>query len=369
MNKNLKRLAKNKNIKAGNSSIFFKKISANILLHFTRDLSVMLNAKMPLTSSLKLLAAQSPNEEFKHCLKKIIRKIEKGQSFSQSLKQHSHIFDELYVQIVFVGESADILGQVLAKHASYLERTQQLKKKILKALIYPAIVIVTAIFAITFLLLFVIPTFSEIFSDMNAQLPPATANLLKLSKNLPVFIIGIIIIIFILIYIIKILMQSKSMKSAFDKSLLKLPLLGSILQKNIVTQFCRTVGTLVANGLPLTDSISISSKTITNLYIRKKLRKVYKNVEKGLSFASSMKNSGIFSAMLNQMIQVGETTDNMAETLIYIADSNEEEIDSLIDTLTSIIEPVLIIVLGIIIAGLLIALYLPMFEIVNAIGI
>ncbi len=324
---------------------------------------------MPLVESLKLLSAQAANEDFKHCLKKIIREIEKGLSFSNSIKKHSHIFDELYVQMVFVGESADILGQVLAKHAGYLNKTLKLKKKILKALIYPAIVIITAIIAITFLLLFVIPTFAEIFSDMNSQLPSATAQLLRISENLPLIILGIIIFIIVLIYIIRTFMRNKIFELALNKIYLRLPILGAILQKNNITRFCRTTGTLVANGIPLTDSISISTKTITNLFIQKKLKSVCKNVEKGLSFAKSVKNADVFPVMLNQIIQVGESTDTLAESLLNIADSNEAEIDSLIDTLTSIIEPVLIIILGIIIAGLLIALYLPMFDIVNALGV
>ena len=368
MNKKLLNKIKRENRSENPINLSLKKINIRIIWEFTRSLAVMLKAKIPLVKALEIIHSQTKIKTFKKVLKDIIKHVTKGTSLKDSLKRYPEIFDETYTQLISVGEATGRLDEVLKLQAEYLEKRYLLRKKVVMSLTYPAIVLIVSFCVVSFLLLFMIPAFSEIFLDLGSDMPVSTKFLLKLSNNYQYFVIVLLAVILILY------LGVKNKKKLFHASvkrhrlILSVPIWGNIIQTNFISNFCRTLGILLANGIPLTQCLSISLFTIKNRFIREKIRKLTREIKRGKNLTESIEDLFFFPSVVKQIIAVGESSSNLEESMFYIADIYEQEVDSKIEFLTSIIEPFIIIILGFMIAIIIINLYLPIFNIVNAIG-
>ncbi len=335
------------------------KVSFKELVEFTRLLSVMLKSRVPLLLSLKTLSKQS-GIKLARVLNSLIRNLELGKSFSECLSKYPDIFSLHYVKMIEVGENTGTLWKVLQKQSDYLEKIHQVRSKVFLALLYPSIIVLVSIAAIIFVITFIVPAFADIFAEFNAELPYVTKLLLQISQYIGYTVALLVILILLLIMLFK--TKKALMNNIIGNLVSKLPFIGTILEKNNMAQFCYTLGNLLQSGVNISDALSITQASISNPEIKAKLSKVRKKVIKGKGLAYSLKVAGIFPEIIYQMTSVGEETAKTDEVLLHLAELYNDELESLVDTLTTLIEPVIITVLGIVIGSILILLYLPMFD-------
>ncbi|MFH1384904.1 MAG: type II secretion system F family protein [Candidatus Omnitrophota bacterium] len=338
-----------------------RRIRLDDLVVFTRQLATMIEAGVPVVQSLDILTEQMDNYTFQKAIKDIYSNVEGGRSFSDSLEQHKKIFSNLYVSMVRAGEISGQLNEILDRLAAYLEKSASLQKKIKSALVYPLVVTIIAFGITLFMMTFVIPKFAEIFTSLNATLPTPTAILIAVSdaikNNIVLFFIGVTLIGFLLSRYIK----TKSGRLWFDKNLLRLPLFGPLFMKAAMSRFTRTLSTLLKSGVPILAAFDIVSKTVGNRLMELVLGEVKENIEQGGSIAPILAKKRVFPPMVVRMIGIGEETGEIEKMLSKIADFYDEQVDVAISGLTSMIEPLIIVFLGVIIGTIVVCMFLPIF--------
>ncbi len=334
---------------------------------FTRQFSTMINAGLPLVQALDILATQSENPALKEVTRQVVFDVESGNTLADAMRKHPKAFSELYVNMVAAGEAGGILDTILMRLAVFMEKNDALIRKVKGAMIYPAVIISVAAIAITVLLIFVIPTFQTMFESANIALPLPTRIVIGLSHALKTYwymIAGVLIGTFVAV---KKYYQTPSGKLTIDRKLLKLPVLGDVLRKSAVSRFTRTLGTLISSGVSILDGLEITAKTAGNRVIQDAIMESRASIAGGETIAAPLKKSAVFPPMVISMIAVGEQTGGLDEMLSKIADFYDEEVDAAVGTLLSLMEPIMIVVLGVIVGGMVVAMYLPIFDMVNAV--
>lgn len=342
-----------------------RSVSRKLVHHFTRDLSIMLKARMLLIDSIDILARQNNDSRFQRILDHIADRLRNGAAFADALRAYPEVFDHFYVNLVEVGELTGQLPDMLSRIAGYLDKVANLKRKLIQALTYPALVIGVALCALSFILLYIIPTFSDIFRDFDAQLPWPTQVIIAVSsffqENIFYLLSGGVALAMLLKY-------ARSFLAArifFDNLVLGIPLLGGLVRKNYISHFCRTLGTLLHSSISLLQALEIAARATRNYHIGKDIEQMKRFAARGEQLTASLHASRVFPLMVTRMIAVGEETAELPAMLIQISDLYDQEMDSMIETLASVIEPVIIVLLGLIIGAILVSIYLPLFNMSN----
>ncbi len=347
-----------------------KVVSNQGLAVFTRQLSTLVNAGMPILRSLETLARQEKNPGFKYVLEAVAETIKSGGTFSDGLLQHPKVFDRLYINMVKAGEAGGVLGTVLDRLAKFMEKAEKIKGKVKAAMTYPLIIMVVAVLIVSALMVFVIPKFEEIFSGLlkGTPLPLLTQFVLGVSnfmKNNIFATIGIVVGIFIAF---KMAMKTKSGKSAMDWFQINVPAFGPLFLKASVGRFTRTLGTLLSSGVPILQALIITRDTSGNVHVAKALNKVHDRVKEGEGVGKPLEATKIFPTMVTSMVEVGEETGALPEMLTRIADTYDEEVDNAVTSITSIIEPIMIVFMAVVVGTIVIALFLPLVKIIQTLS-
>jgi type IV pilus assembly protein PilC len=340
-------------------------VPAKSLAVFTRQFSVMIDAGLPLVQCLEILGTQQDNKTFAKILQQTRMDVEGGASLADAMRKHPKAFDELYVNMIAAGEAGGILDTILKRLATYIEKAVKLKGQVKGAMVYPIAVISIAAIVIAVIMWKVIPTFASMFEGLGAQLPLPTRIVIAISnwfvRLLPFIVIGLIL--FVIFF--KRYYATHGGRRVIDRMVLKLPIIGVLMQKIAVARFCRTLATLVSSGVPILDGLEITARTSGNAIIEDAIMAVRKGVEGGLTIAQPLKDSGVFPPMVVQMIGVGEQTGALDAMLSKIADFYEEEVDQAVANLLTLMEPVMILFLGTTVGGIVIAMYLPLFDLIS----
>jgi len=347
----------------GKKSFGGKKVKADDIVIFARQLATMVDAGIPILQGLNALQDQVGNLMFKKTLSTVEADIQHGSSLSAAFAKHPQIFDTLFVNMVKVGETGGVLSAVLDRISSYMEKTLKLQRKVKSALIYPAVVVSMAIIITVVLLVKVVPTFAGIYDSFDRELPAMTQLLISISDalkhNLLWFIGGVIALVFAM----KQWHKTEKGGMILDRAILRLPVFGELLRKVAISRFSRTLATLIQSGVPILESLDIVGKTIGNRVLAKVIEEVKDNVREGESLEAPLVKSGVFPPMVTRMIAIGEKSGQMEKMLLKIAEFYDDQVDAAVDGLTSIIEPLIIGVLGIVIGFIVIALFLPIISI------
>jgi type IV pilus assembly protein PilC len=341
-------------------------VDSKELAIFTRQFSVMIDAGLPLVQCLEILAGQQENKIFQNVLTATRGSVEGGSTLSAAMRQHEKVFDALYVNLVEAGETGGILDTILQRLSSYIEKNVKLKRAVKSALVYPVAVLGVAAAVITLLLWKVVPIFATLFLGLGVNLPLPTRIVIGLS-NFVGSIFGLLILVGFIGSIIglKVWYQTPGGRMALDRVLLKLPLVGVLLRKIAVARFTRTLGTLISSGVPILEGLEITARTAGNAVIEKSLMEVRKGLEAGRNLADPLKETDVFPGMVTQMIGVGEQTGAMDAMLQKIADFYEDEVDAAVKDLLSALEPMMIVFLGVVVGGIVISMYLPLFSLIG----
>ncbi|HOV90872.1 MAG TPA: type II secretion system F family protein [Syntrophorhabdaceae bacterium] len=345
-----------------------KKIKPMNIVIFTRQLSTMITSGLPLVQSLDILSNQMEDKDLKGIVKEIKEKIETGSRFADALRDYPQCFDALYVNLVVAGEEGGMLDTVLQRLAVYMEKTEKLKKKVKSAMIYPISIIVVAIGVVMVLLIFVIPVFETMFKDMGATLPMPTQIVVNLSRLVKSKIIHMIVVVGAAVFIFKRYYKSEKGKRKIDALILKVPIFGVLAIKASVARVTRTLATLLSSGVPILESLIIVAKVAGNKIVEEALITARARISEGRSMSEPLEESKVFPPMVVQMIEVGESTGALDNMLNKIADFYEEDVDNLVSNLTAMMEPMIMMFLGVVLGGLIIAMYLPIFKLGQAVG-
>jgi type IV pilus assembly protein PilC len=344
------------------------KVALADLVVFTRQLATMIDAGIAIVQSLQALADQTPNKVMRDVIRDVCSRVESGDSLSDALQKHPKSFNRLYCSMVSAGEKGGLLAEIMGRLATYLENTERLRKKVKTALMYPTAVTVVAICITTFLLVKVIPTFKDIYSGFGAQLPGPTLFLMDISdivkKYLILFIVGAIAVIWGWLYFIK----TKSGRAFWDARRIKLPVFGSIAHKICLARFTRTLSSLVRSGVPILEVLQIVSQTVGNVVMEKAIKTAATDIERGEGISAALGKNPIFPSMVIRMMSAGEQTGNIDTMLERVSNFLDEEIESSLSGLMSLIEPMLIVFLGIVIGGMVICMFLPIFNLANIVN-
>ncbi|MFZ3065049.1 MAG: type II secretion system F family protein [Nitrospirota bacterium] len=328
---------------------------------FTRQFATMIDAGLPLVQCLEILSTQSENKSLASALKDIRQDVESGATFTDALRKHPKVFNDLYVNMVAAGEAGGILDTILNRLAAYIEKAMKLKAKVKSALVYPAVIISVAVVVVAILMVWVIPIFSQMFTSMGGNLPLPTKIVVGLSHFFKSNIIFIIIAIILIIVGLRYFYKSEKGKKIIDALLLKTPVIGILIRKVSVAKFARTMSTLLSSGVPILDGLEIVSRTSGNKVVEKALMDTRQSISEGKTIAEPLGKTTVFPPMVVQMISVGEATGALDAMLSKIADFYDEEVDTAVATLTSMMEPMLMVFLGVVIGFIVIAMYLPIF--------
>jgi type IV pilus assembly protein PilC len=344
------------------------RIKMRDIVIFTRQFSTMINAGLPLVQALDILATQSENPALKDVTRQVVFDVESGNTVADALRKHPAAFTDLYVNMVAAGEAGGILDTILMRLAVFMEKNDALIRKVKGAMIYPSVIMSVAAIAITVLLVFVIPTFQTMFASAGIALPLPTRVVIGMSHFLKAYwyvVAGILIGTFIAI---KRYYATPNGKLVIDRTLLKAPVLGDVLRKSAVSRFTRTLGTLISSGVSILDGLEITAKTAGNRVIQDAIMESRASIAGGETIAAPLKKSQVFPPMVISMIAVGEQTGGLDEMLSKIADFYDEEVDAAVSGLLALMEPVMIVFLGVVVGGMVVAMYLPIFDMVNAAG-
>ena len=347
---------------------FFPEVPEKQVIEFTRNLAVMLKAKLPLVKALDTSIDQTSHKRLKEIVTQIRSEVRKGKSLSKALSYFPEIFDSIYIQLTEVGEVSGVLDEVLLRLSMYKEKAYKLKQKVKMALVYPSIIITVAIAAVSFLLIFVVPTFVDMYQDFEADLPGPTLIILGVSEFLTSNILLILGSLLLVTFGVRYFVRTQKGREFVDGLKLKIPYFGEMYSKGLVSQFTSTLSTLLNSGVILSESLSVLKKSSSNLILEQEVSLMLSSIKKGKSLNRSLSSSKIFPVMVIQMISVGEETASLDDMLNQVATLYEEEVDLMVEGLTSIIEPILIVFIGLILGVIIVALYLPIFEMVNVVG-
>jgi type IV pilus assembly protein PilC len=354
--------------RSGGFSLKRTKVKTRELVVFTRQFATMIDAGLPLVQCLDIQAEQQENKGFGEVLSKVKSDVEQGATFAESLGKHPKVFDELYVNLVTAGEVGGVLDTILNRLSAYLEKADALKRKVKSAMVYPTTVMVVAIAVLALLLIKVIPVFEKMFKDFGGELPGPTQMVINLSNWLQSWILVIIACgVAIGVAYVQARQRSPRFRYQTDAIYLKLPLFGTLLRKVAVARFSRTFSTMLSSGVPILDALDICAKTSGNKVIEAGLQKTRAAISEGKTIAEPLKAVGVFPGMVVQMIAVGEQTGAMDSMLSKLADFYDDEVDAAVAGLTSMLEPLMMVFLGGTIGTILIAMYLPIFKIAEAV--
>ena len=342
-----------------------KSASPKSLAIFTRQFSVMIDAGLPLVQCLEILGKQEPHKKFAFAILKTREDVEAGAALADAMKKHPKTFDALYSNMIAAGEAGGILDTILKRLAVYIEKNVKLKGDVKSAMIYPIAVIVIAALVVGAILWKVIPTFATLFAGLGAQLPLPTRIVIAMSDGVVAWGWLVVLSIFAFGWIIARYYSTPGGRHAIDALLLKTPVLGNILRKVSVARFCRTLSTLLSSGVPILDGLDITARTSGNAIIEAAIQKTRSGIERGETVSGPLKETNVFPSMVVQMINVGETTGALDAMLSKIADFYEDEVDSAVAGMLTLLEPVMIAFLGVVVGGIVIAMYLPIFDLIS----
>lgn len=343
------------------------KVQQNDIIVFCRQFSTMIDAGLPIIQCLDILQSQQENPTFKKMLKDIKESVESGQTLAESLKKYPDQFDDLFVNMVAAGEAGGILDVILRRMSAYLEKSAKLKGQVKGAMTYPAVTIIIAIGVVAVILIFVIPVFQDMFSTFGKALPVPTQIVIGMSEFVKSNIIYLIGGVVLFVFAFRRFYKTEKGRALVDDLLLKLPVIGILIRKVTVAKFTRTMGTMLSSGVAILEALDIVAKTSGNKTIEKAIYKVRSSIAEGQTIADPLSESGVFPPMVCQMIAVGESTGAIDSMLEKIADFYEEEVDQAVENLTSLIEPFMLVFLGVTIGGLVVSMYLPIFKMAGAI--
>ncbi|MBN1627462.1 MAG: type II secretion system F family protein [Deltaproteobacteria bacterium] len=344
------------------------KVKSKDIVIFTRQFSTMIDAGLPLVQGLNILSEQSSNPTLKIILKQVTKDVEGGSTLAEALKKHPKVFDDLFVNLVAAGEVGGILDTILQRLATFIEKADDLKRKIKGAMTYPAVVVAIAIIVIAVILIFVIPVFQDMFASFGSALPVPTQFVVNMSDFMKSNFIWMILAFIVIGFAYRQYRNSKGGRKTTDNLFLKLPIFGDLLKKTAVARFTRTLGTMLSSGVPILDSLEIVAKTAGNVVIEEIIYDVRSSIAEGQTIAEPLSENDIFPGMVTQMISVGEATGALDTMLNKVADFYDKEVDAAVDALTSMLEPLLMLFLGGSIGGLVVAMYLPIFSMAGAVG-
>jgi len=345
-----------------------RRVPPKVLAVFTRQFSVMIDAGLPLVQCLEILANQQEHKSFQRILLQVRQDVEAGSTLADAMRRHPKAFNNLYVNMIAAGEAGGILDTILQRLSTYIEKSVKLASQVRSALIYPIAVIVIASIVVAVILLKVIPTFAALFTSLGAELPFPTRVVIAASNFLARYFIFFIIAIVGLIYAFRRYYATHNGRRVIDGLILKIPVLGMIMKKIAVARFCRTLATLTSSGVPILEALDITARTSGNAIVEDAIQETRKAVEGGKTIVEPLRETGIFPNMVVQMIGVGEQTGALDAMLNKIGDFYEDEVDAAVAGLVKLLEPMMIFILGVIIGGIVIAMYLPMFTLINKIG-
>ena len=343
-------------------------IKTRDIVIFTRQFATMINSGLPLVQSLDILAKQSENKALAAVIEQVLGDVESGQTLADAMRKHPKAYTDLYVNMVAAGEAGGILDTILLRLATFLEKNDALVRKIKGAMIYPGVIFSVAIGAVAVLLIFVIPTFQTMFESAGVPLPLPTQIVIGMSKVLQSYWWAIIGAIVAAVFIIRAYYKTSGGQLVIDRIMLYFPVMGDMLRKSSVARFTRTLGTLVASGVSILDGLEITARTSGNRVIHDAIMQSRTSIAGGETISAPLRESGVFPPMVVSMINVGEQTGGLDEMLTKIADFYDEEVDAAVDALLSAMEPIMIVVLGVVVGGMIVAMYLPIFDMINAVG-
>ena len=344
------------------------KVKETDVIIFARQFSTMIDAGLPLLQCLDILQSQQDNPTFKKNLKKIKESVESGETFADALKKFPKIFNELFINMVAAGEAGGILDVILNRLSAYMEKMAKLKRQVKGAMTYPIITMIVAVIVVAIILVFVIPVFSEMFADFGSSLPTPTLIVVAMSNftihNIGYIIGGIIAIVFLL----RRLYANPKGRIFMDELFLRLPVIGLLIRKVAVAKFTRTAGTMLSSGVSILEVLDIVAKTSGNKIVEFAIQDVKSGISEGRSMADPLLESGVFPSMVCSMIAVGESTGALDTMMSKIADFYDDEVDQAVKNLTDMIEPFMLVFLGVVVGGLVISMYLPIFKMAGAIS-
>jgi type IV pilus assembly protein PilC len=342
-----------------------KRVPAKNLAIFTRQFSVMIDAGLPLVQCLEILGKQEPDKNFSQVILQVRSEVEGGASLADAMRKFPGAFDPLFTNMIAAGEAGGILDTILKRLATYIEKNVKLKGEVKSAMIYPVAVLVIATVVVGVILWKVIPTFANLFAGMGATLPLPTLVVIWLSNALVKYIGFILPGLAVVGYLIRRYYATDAGRHVIDNLLLKIPVLGPIFRKVAVARFCRTLATLLSSGVPILDGLEITAKTAGNAIVEDAIMKTRASIERGETVSKPLGETQVFPSMVVQMINVGETTGALDAMLAKIADFYEEEVDAAVAGLLTLLEPIMIAFLGVIVGGIVIAMYLPIFDLIS----
>ncbi|HET9951064.1 MAG TPA: type II secretion system F family protein [Candidatus Eisenbacteria bacterium] len=345
-------------------------VSTRDLAIFTRQFATMINAGLPLVQCLDILSKQTENVAFRQIIAGVTREVEAGNTLAESLgkKENQRVFDELFINMVEAGEAGGILDDILMRLATFIEKAEALKRKVQGAMVYPGVVMTVALLATSFMLIFIIPTFARMFTGFGAELPLPTKIVMGLSSFLRAYWWAMILGIVGTVVGLKRYYLTEQGHMNIDRFLLKVPVLGDVLRKGAVARFTRTLGTLISSGVPILTGLEITARTSGNRVIQAAIMAARASIREGETIAAPLRESSVFPPMVVQMISVGEETGALDDMLTRIADFYDSEVDTAVDSLTSLIEPIMIVFMGGVVGGMVVAMYLPMFKLINVVA-
>jgi type IV pilus assembly protein PilC len=345
-----------------------RKVKAEEMVLFTRSLATMVNAGLPLLQGIDIMIEQTESPNFKRVLTQIGEDIEAGLTFSDALKKHPKVFTELYSSMVRAGEASGNLDGILVQLAEYLEATEKLKREIRSAMTYPVIALVIVVTIATGLLLFIVPKFQDIFESLGGTLPRPTQLLIALSDTIRHYVLIVVGMLVALVVAIRYYVSTPAGRLQFDTVKLRLPIFGTLFRKVAVSRFARTFSTLTRSGVPVLAALEIVERTIGNEVISRAVKNSQTSIKAGASIAEPLAKSGVFPLMVTRMIDVGERTGSLDELLAKISEFYDQQVEAAIASLTSLIEPLLILFLGVVVGGMVLALFMPIFKLSTLVG-
>lgn len=346
------------------------KVKSKVLTSFTRQLATLIDAGLPLLRGLNVLRKGEKNATLRNCLAKLAEAVEGGSTFSEALAQHPKIFSRLYVNMVRAGEAGGVLDVTLTRLADFQEKAQRIKNKVISAMVYPSVVIFVAISILTFLMIVIVPKFQEIFRDLleGEELPALTQFVIGLSNTIknrfPVVAGGIVAFVIF----VKLLGKTEKGRFLIDKIKINLPIFGPLLRKVAIARFTRTLGTLIASGVPILQALNIVRETAGNAVLAAAIGRVHDAVKEGERIVTPLEASGIFPPMVISMVDVGEETGALPDMLMKIADVYDDEVDNAVAALTSLLEPIMIVFLAVVVGTIVIAMFLPLIHVIGKLG-
>jgi type IV pilus assembly protein PilC len=351
-----------------NIEAFQPKVKTKDIVIFTRQFATMIDAGLPLVQCLEILASQQENRTFKKILLSVKNSVEGGSTFADALKAHPKVFDALFVNLVHAGETGGILDTILRRLAVFLEKAEALRRKVKGAMVYPAVVVTIAVAVVVLLLVFVIPVFKDMFEGSGQQLPGPTLFVLAMSEFIQKYAIHLLVIVGIIAFAFRKFYNTANGRIIFDRIALRAPVFGMLIRKVAVARFCATLGTMISSGVPILDALEITARTAGNVIIERAIMNTRSAIAEGRTIAEPLMETGVFPGMVVRMIAVGEATGALDAMLAKISEFYDEEVDAAVEALTQLLEPIMIVFLGGVCGGMVIAMYLPVFSMAGVVS-